>query len=265
MPTANIGDAEIYYESHGSGEPLLLVSGLGGVAAYWKPNLPVLAAKYRVIVHDHRGIGQSSRSLIKYSVDQMTDDVVRLMDHLKIERAHLVGHSTGGAIGQTLAIKEPQRLKSMVLFATWPKADRFFRQLFAVRRALLTEVGKEAYVRGGTLFLYPPWWIRANEQLLDERERLTIEHFPPVEIVASRIDAIVAFDRAAEIGRIKTPTLVLCAKDDAITPAYFSEELAKKVSGAKLEILAAGGHCASETVREQFEKALLDFLAQQKM
>src|SRR5438105_7288607 len=141
MPRANLGDVEIYYESHGEGEPLLLVSGLGGVAAYWKPNLPAISAKHRVIVHDHRGIGQSSRSMIKYSVDQMTDDVVRLMDHLKIERAHLVGHSTGGAIGQTLAIKEPERLKSMVLFATWPKADYFFRKLFAVRRGLLTEVG----------------------------------------------------------------------------------------------------------------------------
>jgi aminoacrylate hydrolase len=261
MPKANIGDAEIYYESHGTGEPLLLVSGLGGVAAYWKPNLPALAANYRVIVHDHRGIGQSSRSMIKYSVDQMTHDVVRLMDQLKIERAHLVGHSTGGAIGQTLAIKYPQRLKRMVLFSTWTKADYFFRKLFAVRRGLLTELGKEAYVRGGALFLYPPWWIRANEKLVEERERLTVESFPPVEIVASRIDAIVAFDRAAEIGRINVPTLVLCAKDDAITPAYFSEELAQNIPGAQLQILAEGGHCASETVLDEFNKTVLNFLA----
>ena len=261
MPKANIGDAEIYYESHGAGEPLLLVPGLGGVGSYWNPNLPALSAKYRVIVHDHRGTGQSTHSKIQYSVDQMTDDLVRLMDHLKIERAHLVGHSTGGAIGQTMALKHPQRLNRMVLFATWAKADYFFRKLFAVRRDLLMKVGKEAYVRGATLFLYPPWWIRANEKLLDERERLTIEHFPPVEIVASRIDGIVAFDRAAEVGRIKTPSLVLCAKDDAITPAYFSEELAKKIPGARLQILPDGGHCASESVRDEFNKAVLGFLA----
>ena len=104
--------------------------GLGGVGVYWKPNLPALSAKYRVIVHDHRGAGQSTHSKIRYSVDQMTDDLVRLMDHLKIEKAHLVGHSTGGAIGQTLALKSPERLKSMVLFATWTKADFFFRHLF---------------------------------------------------------------------------------------------------------------------------------------
>ena len=261
MPKEKLDDVDIYYEEHGSGEPLFLVSGLGGTAAYWKPNLPALAAKYRVIVHDHRGAGQSTHSKIRYSVDQMTDDLVRLMDHLKIERAHVVGHSTGGAIGQTMALKHPQRLNRMVLFATWPKADYFFRKLFAVRRDLLTKVGKEAYVRGATLFLYPPWFIKANEKMLEERERLTIQHFPRVEIVASRIDGIVAFDVAADVGRIKTPTLVLCAKDDAITPAYFSEELAKKIPGAKLQILPDGGHCASETVRDEFNQAVLDFLA----
>lgn len=260
MPKANIGDAEIYYEEHGSGEPLLLVSGLGGTAAYWKPNIPALAAKYRVIVHDHRGAGQSTHSKIRYSVDQMTDDVVRLMDHLKIERAHVVGHSTGGAIGQTMAIRTPERLKTLVLFATWTKADKFFRQLFAARRALLTQVGKEAYVRAGTLFLYPPWFIKANEALIEEREKFSIATFAPPEVVASRIDAIVAFDRTAELGKIKTPTLVLCAKDDFITPAYFSEELVQKIPGAKLVLLPQGGHCASEAALEAFSRAVVSFL-----
>ena len=264
MPKINIGDAELYYESHGEGEPLLLVPGLGGVGAYWKPNLPALSAKYRVIIHDHRGTGQSTHSRIQYSVDQMTDDLVRLMDRLKIERANLVGHSTGGAIGQTLALKHPQRLKSMVLFATWDKADFFFRHLFSVRRDLLTKVGKEAYVKGATLFLYPPWWIRKNEKMIAEREALTVQSFPPVEVVASRIDAIVAFDRSADAGKIRIPTLVLCAKDDAITPAYFSEDLARKIPGAKLQILPDGGHCASESVPDEFNAAVLDFLSRQK-
>lgn len=260
MPKANIGDAEVYYEEHGSGEPLMLVSGLGGTAAYWKPNLPALAAKYRVIIHDHRGAGSSTHSKIRYSVEQMTDDVLKLMDSLRIDRAHVVGHSTGGAIGQTMAIRNPERLKKLVLFATWTKADKFFRQLFAARRALLTQAGKEAYVRAGTLFLYPPYWIKANEALIEEREKLSIATFAPPEVVASRIDAIVAFDRTGELGKIKTPTLVLCAKDDFITPAYFSEELARKIPGAKLVMLPQGGHCASETALEAFNQALLAFL-----
>src|SRR3954463_13910002 len=133
MPKGSIGDAELYYEEHGKGEPLMLVSGLGGTAAYWKANLPALSKKYRVIVHDHRGAGQSTHSRIRYTVDQMTDDVIRLMDHLRLDAAHVVGHSTGGAIGHTMAVQHPRRLKKLVLFATWSKADFFFKHLFSVR------------------------------------------------------------------------------------------------------------------------------------
>jgi aminoacrylate hydrolase len=264
MPKASVGDAELYYESHGTGDAVLLVPGLGGVGIYWKPNIPAFSARHRVIVHDHRGTGQSSKSSIKYSVDQMTDDLVKLMDHLKIERAHLVGHSTGGAIGQTLAVKHPERLGKLVLFSTWTKADPFFRRVFEARRAMLINVGPAAYVRATSFFLYPDWWVNQHEKLLEEREKLGIPNFPPAEIVASRIDAIVDFDRTADLARIKAPTLVIVAKDDFLTPPYFSEELARKIPGAKLQILPRGGHCASETALEEFNKAVLGFLAKQK-
>jgi aminoacrylate hydrolase len=262
MPKANLGDVEIYYESHGEGQPVLLVPGLGGVGAYWAPNLPAFSSRYRAIVHDHRGTGQSTHSTIAYSVDQMTEDLVRLMDHLKIERAHLVGHSTGGAIGQTLAATRPERLASLVIYASWTKADPFFRRVFEARRTLLTAAGAAAYVRATPVFLYPDWWVNANERLLEERERASIPAFPPAAIAASRIDAIVAFDRTADLGRIRTPTLVLCARDDILTPPYFSQELAQLIPGARLHLLEKGGHCASETVREAFEKVVLDFLGE---
>jgi aminoacrylate hydrolase len=109
MPKARVADVEIYYETHGRGIPILLVPGLGGVGSYWNPNIPAFAHNHHVVVHDHRRTGQSSRSLIHYSVDQMTADLLGVMDHLGIEKAHLVGHSTGGAIGQTLEPPELHR------------------------------------------------------------------------------------------------------------------------------------------------------------
>ena len=112
MPKVTIADAEIYCETYGKGTPVLLVSGLGGVGNYWAPNIPAFSQKYQVVIHDHRGAGQSSRSLIRYSVDQMASDVLALMDKLGIDKAHLVGHSTGGAIGQTVAATHPERLIS---------------------------------------------------------------------------------------------------------------------------------------------------------
>jgi aminoacrylate hydrolase len=261
MPKAKLEKGEIYYEVHGEGEPLLLVPGLGGTGAYWMPNLPALSKHYRVIVHDHRGTGQSSRSKIRYSVDQMTADLVGLLDHLEIERAHLVGHSTGGAIGQTLAATQPDRLLSMLLYATWTKADAFFRRVFEARRALLTEVGVPAYVRSTAFFLYPDWWINANIEALETREEQVIAGFPSPEIGANRIDAIVAFDRTKDLANIDIPTLVLCARDDFLTPPYFSKALAEAIPNARLHLLEKGGHCASETVLDSFNEAVLAFLA----
>ena len=152
MPT--IPSGEIHYETHGNGTPVLLVSGLGGVGSYWAPNLAAFSARHQAIVHDHRGTGCSARSRISYSVDQMTDDLVVVMDHLKIERAHLVGHSTGGAVGQTLAAKHPERLISLTIYASWTKCDPFFRRVFEARRALLTLGGAGAYTRAASVFLY---------------------------------------------------------------------------------------------------------------
>jgi aminoacrylate hydrolase len=262
MPKVKVGDGEIYYESHGSGSAVLLVPGLGGVGSYWAPNLTAFSRNHQTVIHDHRGTGQSTRSLIKYSVDQMTDDLLAVMDDLGIKKAHLVGHSTGGAIGQTLAATHPERLQSLIIYASWPKADPFFRRVFEARRALLTAGGAAVYVRSTPVFLYPDWWINENIGLLEEREKVGIPKFPPAEIVASRIDAIVDFDRTADLGKIKVPTMVIVARDDILTPSYFSRALSDMIAGAELVELDRGGHCASETNTEAFDKAVLGFIGQ---
>jgi aminoacrylate hydrolase len=262
MPTVSIGDADIHYEEHGSGEPVLLVAGLGGAGAYWNPNLPAFAGRYRTVLHDHRGTGASTRSLIRYSIEQMADDLLRLMDALGIERAHLVGHSTGGAIGQVLAIDHPDRLKSVVMYATWTRSDPFMHRLMAARRALVLDSGSAAYMRTTPVFLYPDWWINENDALLASREAKGLASFPPAEIAASRIDAVLAFDRTADLHRIATPTLVLCAKDDFLTPPYCSEALAKAIPGASLTMMARGGHACSEVAAEEFNRIVFDFIDQ---
>src|SRR3954467_13798578 len=109
MPKIAAGGGEIYYEEAGNGEPLIFVSGLNGVGRYWQPQVPVFAAHYRVITYDQRGTGSSDKLQREFSVDGMASDLVSLMDALGIDRANIVGLSTGGAIGQTLAIATPER------------------------------------------------------------------------------------------------------------------------------------------------------------
>jgi len=260
MPRASIGDCQLYYERHGAGFPVVFISGLNGQAAYWREQLVSFGKTFEVVLHDHRGVGQSDHSRVSYTVERMAGDVLRLMDTLGIAKAHVVGHSTGGAIAQVLAIEHPQRLASVVIAASWTKADAYFRRLFALRKELLARLGPASYLQAATLLLYPPFWVARNNEKLRQLEAQALATFPPPEVVMSRIDAVLAFDRTAELHRIRTPTLVVAAQDDAVTPAYFSEELARLIPGAEAKFFPQGGHCFTQVMAREFNQAVLPFL-----
>jgi aminoacrylate hydrolase len=260
MPKISIGDCSLYYEEHGKGEPLLLVPGLGGVGASFFKQIPEFAKHYRVIVHDHRGCGQSDQPIMEYSVEQMARDVLALMDALKIERAHYLGHSTGGAIGQILAIESPQRLQKLILSSTWTHCDGFFGRSFEGRHAVLKSAGVEPYLRASTAVLYPAWFVAQNDKLLAEQEAQQAAGFPPVEVMLSRIEAIMQFDRRGELGRVRTPTLVTVAADDNVTPAYFAEALVRAIRGARLKVFSGGGHFPYQVFDREYTQAVLEFL-----
>ncbi len=261
MPHLTLRDGEqLYYEVHGEGPPLLLVAGLGGVGAFWNDHVPALAEHFTVVLHDHRGTGRSSPSKIDYSVDQMSDDLLQLMDHLDIGRADLVGHSTGGAIGQTLAIDYPLRIGKLVLSATWSAADDYFKRLFQVRGEILSAGGVEAYVRSHAVFMFPPHWVRDKLDAMLDGEKAAIESFPKPEIMLSRMRGILKFDRRDALGAIHAPTLVIGARDDITTPAYFSEELGRLIPNAETVILDTGGHFFPLVEGEAFRQYTLAFL-----
>ena len=174
-----------------------------------------------------------------------------------------MGHSTGGAIGQVVSIEHPNRLMSAVLYASWVKADQFMKNVFDVRKTLLRESGGHAYARATPIFLYPDWWINANEVILGELEKNTVANFPPVDIAISRCDAVLNFDRQAELSGICVPTLVICARDDFLTPMYCSQELAQKIPDAELVLLERRGHACSQTVVAEFNNLTLPWLLRQ--
>ncbi|HEV8436589.1 MAG TPA: alpha/beta fold hydrolase [Methylomirabilota bacterium] len=260
MPTYSIGDAEIYYEESGTGAPLLLVPGLSGLGSFWTHQVAELERDFRVIVHDHRGAGRSTHSRIKYSVEQMADDLLRLMDGFGIDNAHLVGHSTGGAIGQVIAQDHPARLRSLVLSATWPGEDAYFRRLFESRKQVLLDSGVEAYLRASVLMLAPPWWVSANDAAIAQSHKATAAASAPVDVMTSRIDAIMAFDRRARLAAIRVPTLVIVAQDDMVTPRFYSDELAGTIPGAQYVVLDGGGHFAPQITPEPYNRAVSAFL-----
>ena len=262
MPFAPISDGQLYFETSGSGPPLLLVSGLSGSARFWSPQVAQLAEHFRVIVHDHRGVDRSSRDAIVYSIEQMASDTLTLMDHLDIESAALVGQSTGGAIGQHVAATQPHRISRLVLCSTWTHADAYFTRLFELRRDLLRNAGIELYTREGSLLLYPPEWLREHAQEVGDAEARSIAGASSPQIMLSRIEALLRFDGRALAPRIRCPTLVVAARDDRVTPAYFSRSLAEAIPGARLVLLDGGGHFLPIVEAQRYAEIVLPFLSE---
>ncbi len=261
MPEITLSDGEsLYYEEHGTGRPLVMVAGLGGVGSYWTSQIGPFSEKFRVILHDHRGTGNSSRSQIAYSVEQMAEDTLALMDALGIAQADFMGHSTGASVAQVIAVKHPERLGKIILASGWTKADGFFRRCFEVRKTLLETAGVEAYLKATPLFLHPSWWVRDNIDALERGEDGFYSGHHDAGIMASRIDALLAFDMTAHLGEITHDVLVMGVANDHLTPAYFSEELAAAIPNAKLSIMADGAHAASVVLPDEFNAIAMEFL-----
>jgi aminoacrylate hydrolase len=258
MPVVKRDGADLYWVKQGSGPALILGAGLGGAGAWWEPNLAVLAERFTVYLFDQRGTGRSSKVPVS-SIEQMSADLVAIMDAAELEAAHYLGHSTGGAIGVATALDYPERLRSLMLYASTTCGDAYRRKIFGLRRRLLEELGVDAYTQYTSLLLYPSYWINANHERVAAMERQSASQLGPAEIQSSRLEAILHFDRRAELHRIQIPTMVVCADDDVLTPRYFSEEYARLIPGARALWIPRGGHALSQTEPEVFNQMAVRF------
>jgi aminoacrylate hydrolase len=265
MPRFRLRDgAELHYDIHGEGPPLFLVAGLGGDGRFWDPHLEELGRQFTVIVHDHRGTGRSTLSRIDYSVGQMADDALQLIEGLGYDKVHWCGHSTGGAMGQVLAIEHARRIDRLVLSATWGRTDAYFRRLFESRSLVLRELGPAAYMKSSALALHMPSWIRDHDAELAAAEARAHETIPVPEIVLSRIAAITAHDQRDRLRTIRSPTLAICARDDTVTPLYFTEELVRLIPGARAHVLESGGHFYPNVHGGEFRRVMTSFLLESR-
>ena len=241
------------YQVEGAGPPLLLIAGLGGKGAFFDRVTPRLAKAFTVIRHDHLGTGSSDAPLIDYSIGQMAGDVLSLMDEVGVARAHVLGHSTGGAIAQTLVLDHPERVDRLVLSASWTRADRYMRLMFETRAEVLKRAGGAVYNQLSALMAWPAEWLRERGVAAE----LTVAN---PEVLLRRIDALLRFDRVADLPRIAAPTLVLCARDDRITPPYFTQALGALIPGARTVIVPGGGHFLPRSAPRLFLHHVQPFL-----
>ncbi len=254
----------LHVETHGpkDGETVILSAGLGGAGAYWLPNLEALTRRYRVILYDHRGTARSDRRLPDdLSIDQMADDVLLVLDGLGVNAAHLVGHALGGLIGLALALKAPERLKSVVAINAWAKLEAHTARCFETRLSLLHHSGIDAFIAATPIFLYPAAWMAARPKRLAEEARHQRMAFPGVETTEARIGAVAAFDISARLSEIAVPVLSFASEDDILSPWTAAEALAKGLPNGAFVLTPRGGHACNVVDPETFNPIVLAWLA----
>ncbi len=261
MPYVPTRDIITYYEEAGSGEPLVLIRGLGSDLQAWAPHVPLLAKHFRVIVYDNRGAGRTGAPDKPYSIAGMADDLAALLDELRVEKAHVLGYSMGGMVAQEFALRHAGRLEKLVLLATSAKPDGYVRAVLesfiTIRR---TNISREGFVRALAPYLY-------TAELFDDEDRYERAIAASVQNPYAQQDhaflrqaqAILAHDASGRVGGIKAATLVVTNPGDILIPPRHGEALAKAIPGAQLKMLD-GAHAGVTEYPVEHCRAFLEFL-----
>jgi len=257
VPTAD--GAVLRATIEGAGPPLLLVSGLGGTAGFWAGCSAAFAASFRVIRFDQRGIGASTRGDAACDIDLLARDCLAILDAAEAERAILLGHSTGGCIGQSLARQAPDRLAALVLSATWLRPSKYMSALFTTRRAIL-DADPLAYAATACLLGYPPAWLEVNWPVYETAAAQAPVSAKAKRTVAERIDALLGFDGSTSANSLTMPAMVLGARDDMIVPPFLQEQLAAALPHAVVTMLDDGGHFFPVSRQHQFTDVVQHWL-----
>jgi pimeloyl-ACP methyl ester carboxylesterase len=268
MPRVAVNGVHLFYQEAGPPEapPLLLIMGWGGDHTAWAFQVPAFAAEFRVVAFDNRGTGQSDAPDIPYTIPGMAADVLGLLDHLEIRRAHVSGVSMGGMIAQEIALRHPERVLSLQLHCTLARPDAYGRFLVETLLRAKAAMSQEDYTR----LLLP--WILSRKTLAEKEDfvRLFIDRaleYPyPTGLtgLTRQAQAIGQHDTLDRLGEIRLPTLITTGTEDILVPPRFSRELHARIPGSELVEIPGAGHLHFMEEFQAFNEICLGFLRKRR-
>ena len=250
----------IHYELTGKPDaPVVVLShSLASSMVMWEPQLEVLEPFFRVLRYDMRGHGSSDVVKGAYSLEMLGDDVVGLLDALEISKAHFMGLSIGGMIGQGLAIEHADRLLSLILCDTAPILPEEAKPLFQERMDQAREQGMASLAEGVLArWFTPPFLEKAPPVIHQIQAQIKAT---PVDGFIGCSHAIMNLDYLDRLSAIALDTLIIVGEDDPGTPVAAAEAIHAEIRNSKLKVLPSAMHLCNIEQAELFNKAILAFL-----
>ena len=264
LQDADIGRYTLRYLDVGQGAPVVLIHGLAGDHSAWLAQVEALRTNYRVIAFDNRGAGASTQVDEPVSTADLADDTLRLMDHLGVASAHVVGRSMGGAVAQHMALMAPQRVLSLALCASFARLDPLGRRVLSNMREALewrmswadhARHSVQNFVSAGFFNQYPER-VAKIEQLIGGETRL------PACYIRQNA-ACQSHDTLPDLGRIMQPVLVMGGDSDPICSLTATAMLSDGLPDVRTEIFKDASHFFLMEQPEKFMQLLGGWLAEQ--
>ena len=264
MPSYQHNDFSMYYEIHGTGEPVICIMGITAPGEVWEAHLEAWSQQLRCIAPDNRGVGQSTQPEGDYSTRMMADDYAALMDHLGIEKAHIVGCSMGSIIAQELALQHPQKVKSLVLMCSWARCDTLAKSVFSHIMESKKHLSPAAFMEHLQLLIFDKRSWNDPEMyasMLEARQDASDDPNPqPTHGLAGQVAACVNHNSLERLKNITAPTLVIGGENDVFTPRWMAEEIHAQLPNSSLHLYPDSGHAFHWENVEDFNPRIIDFI-----
>lgn len=262
MPKITIDNADIYYEIHGRGEPLILIPGLGTGLWLWFKQVAAFARSFRTMIFDPPGVARSNRSDGAFSVRSLAVTVANLLDALNIERAHIVGASLGGFVAQEFALLFPQKTRSLVLCCTSAGGARHVPPPPGVLEAYASnfQLNVDERIRQNLLLSFAPRYVAEHAAEVEGVLQMRLSNVVPDEVYLNQVRAGQSFDADARVSQIQSRTLVITGDADRIVPVENSINLAAAIPQAELAVVPGGSHMFFIEQAERFNAAVIEFI-----
>jgi len=260
MPIVSSNGIQMHYEERGSGDPLVLIMGLGAPGSLWEDHVQAYEKHFRCLLLDNRGAGESDKPAGPKGTTLMAEEVAGLMRARGIVPARGAGISMGSGIAPELALTHPELVRSLVLVASWARCDHYTAAVFEHFKRMRALASPAEFMQLLQLWVFTPGHYGEHYEEMLQGQRDAAAAYMDLQSFRAQSDACITHDTLDRLEQIKAPALLTCGSGDIFTPLRLSEQMLERIPNSEMQVLPGLGHCHHWEDLSAFNRVTTEFL-----